>query len=168
MTQRYEVLVLTVPEITQDETKQLETELDRLISKAKGAVLSFERWGKFKLTYPVRGNTYGVYFLARFEANALVLSEIDQLFKIKLHTFVMRHLTSRVKGDSLEYQRPKSLEETPTSRDMDTFLKENKMEGLLSSVDEKKPERAPAEKIEAVVVTAETKQEAEQPSADAE
>lgn len=137
MTQRYEVLVLSVPEITQDETKQLETELDRLIAGAKGSVLSFERWGKFKLTYPVRTNAYGVYFLARFEGPVDMVQPVDQLFKIKLHGFVMRHIISRVKGTSLEYQRPKSLEETPASRDMDTFLKENKMEGLLSSGDER-------------------------------
>lgn len=167
MTQRYEVLVLTVPEITQDETKQLETELDRLISKAKGSVISFERWGKFKLTYPVRGNAYGVYFLTRFEGSAEILKEVDQLFKIKLHTFVMRHMISQVKGDSLEYQRPKSLEETPASRDMDTFLKENKMEGLLSSVDEKK-EEASAEKVDAEVVAAAQQAESEQLSAETE
>lgn len=162
MTQRYEVLVLTVPEITQDETKQLETELDRLISKAKSSVISFERWGKFKLTYPVRGYSYGVYFLARFEGNAELLKEIDQLFKIKLHNFVMRHMISQVKGDSLEYQRPKSLEETPASRDMDSFLKENKMEGLLSSVDEKKEGAA------ADTVVAANQAESEQQSAETE
>lgn len=133
MTQRYEVLVLSVPEITQDETKQLETELDRLITGAKGSVLSFERWGKFKLTYPIRTNPYGVYFLARFEGPTDMVATVDQLFKIKLHGFVMRHIISRLQGTSLEYQRPKSLEETPASRDMDTFLKENKMEGLLAS-----------------------------------
>ena len=32
---------------------------------------------------------------------------------------------------SLEYTRPESLEEVPT-RDVDTFLKENKMTGLLN------------------------------------
>lgn len=137
MNSRYEVLILTVPEITQDETKQLESELDRLIAKVKGSILSFERWGKFKLTYPIRRNAYGVYFLARFEGDPSILKEIHNLFTIKFHTIVMRYLISQLTGESLEYQRPKSLEESPTSRDMDAFLKENKMEGLLSSVDEK-------------------------------
>ncbi len=137
MLQRYEVLIVVVPEVTQDETKQLETELDRLIAKAKGTVLSFERWGKFKLTFPIRRNAYGVYFLVRFESQGSLLSEMKELFAIKLHGIVMRYLISRLNGTSLEYQRPKSLEDAPTSRDMDAFLKENKMEGLLSSVDDK-------------------------------
>lgn len=134
---RYEVLVLTVPEITQDETKQLETEFDRFITKSKGSVLSFERWGKFKLTYPIRGNAYGVYFLIRFELPTTELKELNELFAIKFHTIVMRFLVSRLHIDSLVYQRPKSLEESPTSRDMDSFLKENQMEGLFNAGDEK-------------------------------
>ncbi len=138
---RYEVLVLTVPEITQDETKQLEAEFDRFITKSKGAVISFERWGKFKLTYPIRGNAYGVYFLVRFEMPGSELKELNELFAIKFYNIVMRYLLSRLHGDSLLYQRPKSLEESPTSRDMDSFLKENQMEGLLSSVDEKDRDR---------------------------
>ncbi len=138
MMQRYEALMLTVPEITKDEAKQLETELDKLIMSAKGAVISFERWGKFKLTYPIQHNHYGVYFLVRFEVLEPLTKQLDELFKIKLNSFVMRHLISTVAEGSLEYQRPKSLEEVPASRDMDSFLKENKMEGLLSSVDKKK------------------------------
>ncbi len=137
MSQRYEVLILTVPEITQDESKQLETELDKIVTGAKGTVLSFEKWGKFKLTYPIRANEYGVYYLIRFEAPEVLTKKVDELFRIKLNNFVMRHIVSRLTGSSLEYQRPKSLEDAPTSRDMGAFLKENKMEGFLSSVDEK-------------------------------
>ncbi len=154
MSQRYEVLILTVPEITQDETKQLENELDKLITDSKGSVISFERWGKYKLTYPIRNNDYGVYFLMLFEASEVLTKKIDELFKIKLTNFVMRHIITALKGDSLLYQRPKSLEEAPASRDMDSFLKENKMEGLLSSgkkeaASEKKVEVVKAAKVEA-------------------
>ncbi len=146
MNNRYEVLMLTVPEITQDETKQLETDFDRLIDKSKGSILSFERWGKFKLMYPIRGNAYGIYFLVRFESPTSVLKELHDFFVIKLHSIVMRHLISQMKDDSLVYQRPKSLEEAPTSRDMDAFLKENKMEGLLPSGGEREgKKRGPEE-----------------------
>ncbi len=135
--QRYEVLILAVPEITKDELKQMENQLDRLITDAKGSTLSFERWGKFKLTYPVRGNEYGVYCLMRFEAPGSLIKDMRDFFAVKLHDIAMRHVIARVAGDSLVYQRPKSLEEASTSRDVDTFLKENQMGGLLSSIDEK-------------------------------
>lgn len=148
MSHRYEVLILTVPEVTQDEIKQLETELDKLVAADKGSVISFERWGKYKLTYPIRHNDYGVYFLIRFESPEALTKKVDELFKIKLNNFVVRHVVTALEGESLEYQRPKSLEEAPESRDMDSFLKKNKMQGLLSSVDKK--EDASEQNVEAV------------------
>jgi small subunit ribosomal protein S6 len=162
MNKRYEALMLTVPEITQDEAKQLEKELDKMITSHKGSIISFERWGKYKLTYPIQRNHYGVYFLIRFESPEPITTQLNELFRIKLNNFVMRHVISALKGDSLEYQRPKSLEEVPASRDMDTFLKENKMEGLLSSVDKKKD----AEKKAAPAPAADQSVEQETASAD--
>lgn len=135
MLHRYETLILTVPEVTKDETKNLEREMDKLIQSAKGNIISFEQWGKFRLAYPVNKNDYGVYFFTRFEMpeNSSIVEDIRMYFVVKLNDLVMRSMTSALdpKG-SLEYLRPKSLEEAP-SRDVDTFLKENKMEGLLSS-----------------------------------
>ena len=59
--------MLTVPEITADETKSIEQQFDRVVADKKGTMVSFERWGKYRLAYPVKKNDYGVYFLARFE-----------------------------------------------------------------------------------------------------
>ncbi len=137
---RYEGLFLTTPQITQDEAKNLELSLDTIVKKHKGSIVSFERWGKYRLAYPVRKNEYGNYFLMRFDIPEATdaLNDIKQLFIVKLHTFVMREMFTRLDADqALAYQRSKSLEESPT-RDVESFLKENKMTGLLPSVDEKK------------------------------
>jgi len=144
---RYEVLLLAVPEITLDESKALEKQLDKLIQNNKGSFISFERWGKYKLVYPVKKNDYGVYYLFRFEIprGTELIQDIKTLFKLKLSNIIMRSMFSRIdEKASLAYQRPKSLEEVPT-RDVETFLKENKMEGLLSSVDSSKQKLKKAE-----------------------
>jgi ribosomal protein S6 len=96
MLRRYETLMLTVPEITQDETKMLEKEFDRLVSDVKGATLSFERWGKYHLAYPVQKHEYGVYFLARYEVpeGTAFPEELKSMFAIKVNNFVMRTLTA--------------------------------------------------------------------------
>jgi len=132
---RYEVLVLTVPEITLDESKNLEKQLNKMIEEHKGSFISFEKWGKYRLVYPVKKNDYGVYFLFRFEIpqGTELIQNIKEFFKLKLSNIVMRNMFTRIdEKASLIYQRPKSLEEVPT-RDVETFLKDNKMEGLLSS-----------------------------------
>lgn len=139
MLSRYECLMLAIPEITQDEIKSLEKDLDSIVKKAKGTTVSFERWGKFKLAYPVKKNDYGVYFLHRFEVDSEsdLLKDIKSHFIVKLTNTIMRNMMTVLDMDaSLVYQRPQSLEEVPT-KDVSTFLKENNMEGLLSSVDSK-------------------------------
>lgn len=117
-TRRYEVLLLSIPEITKDEASSLEAQVERAVGKVKGSIISFERWGKYKLSYPVNKNDYGVYFLIRFEAaedktNEL-LAECDSMFKVKFNDIVMRFCVTRLCNDaSLEYERPSSVEEAP-------------------------------------------------------
>src|SRR5205085_1266729 len=104
----------------------------RIITASNGSMISFERWGKYRLFYPIRKNDYGVYYLARFQAAAQqsLLQEIRTFFVIRFDTLVMRHLISALEEHaSLEYQRPRSLEEAPAReegfgrgrRDRETF-----------------------------------------------
>lgn len=136
MMRRYEALILASPEITKDEATFIETEIGRLSQAAKGATISFERWGKFKLAYPINKNDYGVYFLARMEVptGSSFVEDMKMFFRVKVHESVMRHVMCALDmKQPLTYQRPKSLEEVPASHDVGAFLKENKMEGLLPS-----------------------------------
>lgn len=128
MMRKYELLMLAVPEITEDESKSLEKHVEELVKKAQGAMICFDRWGKYRLTYPIKKNEYGVYFLARFEAdsNSDLLEEIKRLFVVKLHTFVMRHLVSILDASAgAVYQRPLSLEEAP-AREVGSFMREGR------------------------------------------
>ncbi|KKP35900.1 MAG: 30S ribosomal protein S6 [candidate division TM6 bacterium GW2011_GWF2_32_72] len=143
---RYETLILASPEISTEEIKNMETQVDRIIKKYKGTVISFEKWGKYLLAYPVKKHDYGIYFLVRYELeesnNNQLYKDIDMLFKLKFSDAVLRSMeTSLNPNGSLVYLRPKSAEET-TVKDVDSFLKENKMEGLLGS-DEKKSRFTP-------------------------
>jgi small subunit ribosomal protein S6 len=130
MMRRYEVLFLTVPEITSDESSMLEKQFDKAVSDAKGTVLSYERWGKYRLAYPVRRYDYGIYYLMRFDVDdagkAAVLEAIKTLFSVKYVDLIMRNMIAKLDPEgSLEYKRPESLEEAP-SKEIDTFLKESK------------------------------------------
>ncbi len=139
---RYETLLLAIPEITADEANNLESNFEKTISQKKASLISFERWGKYRLSYPVRANDYGVYFLARFEApneqTDELLKTVSSLLAVKHNELVMRHMTCSLQPHApLSYHRPESLEEVPT-RDVETFLKESKMTGLLNSKSEKR------------------------------
>lgn len=132
----YETLILAVPEITNDETKQLEKQFDAILQKHKCAKISFERWGKYKLAQPVNKNNYGVYFLTRYEVDkehmAVLLSDLADYLNLKAANVVMRFMNSVLDAKKgLEYVKPMPLDET--ARDIDKFLKDNKMEGLIAT-----------------------------------
>jgi len=120
MQYRYEILILTTPDASQDDIKQMESLLSEAINKARGSVISFERWGKYDLAYPVKNHEYGVYYLMRYQMPTAtdVNNELKALFAIRLGAVVMRFMISALEaGKSLEYQRPRSLEEAPPARE---------------------------------------------------
>lgn len=133
---RYEVLLLTIPEVTGDEAKGIESQLQGILRTAKGTLVSFERWGKYRLAFAVKKHEYGVYFLARFELpdeSKAALGEIKALVDVKFCELIMRSIfTALEDGQSLVYQRPASLEETPR-REAGSFLRSPRHEGSRSS-----------------------------------
>ena len=137
---RYEILMLSVPEITDDEAKGIEKNLEDTIKTYKGAVISFERWGKYRLAYPVKKHDYGIYFLARFEVSDApkLFEEIRSSFAVRYNDSIMRHVVMKLDSkQSLEYRRPPMVEDAPTT-DVNSFLRKNKMDGLISS-DDRRP-----------------------------
>jgi small subunit ribosomal protein S6 len=110
---RYETLMLATPDINQESISKLEQYVSDLSSKSKGKLLSFDVWGKYKLSFPVKKHDYGVYILARFELEDDVtgtLEEFKTFFKIKYNDIIMRSLNRTLsEDDSLEYQKPEAI-----------------------------------------------------------
>lgn len=130
---KYEILMLTIPGITEDEMTSFEKHYEKLVKEGKGTVISFEKWGKCRLAYPIKNNEYGVYYLTRFEMDnpQTFFKEIKLLMDVKYHDLIMRSVTVKLAPkQSLEYHRPDTVESIQT-RNVDDFLRENKMEGLL-------------------------------------
>lgn len=132
---RYELLVLAIPELTKDEAQTLEATIEETITDHKATLISWERWGKYRLEFAITKKEYGIYFLARFEvapaAATALLTALKTLCAVKFIDIVMRHMITHLpsKG-SLEYKRPESLEEAP-SRDVSTFFKDSSVEEIV-------------------------------------
>lgn len=137
MLRQYEALLLTVPEITGDEVKNLETQLDKVIKSGSGSTISFERWGKYRLAYEINKSDYGVFFLMRFEVpqGTKLVDDMKTFLKVKLNNVVMRDMISVLDPKQpLTYQRPRSLEEAP-AREAEGFSRDNRSSGFFSSDD---------------------------------
>lgn len=136
---RYETLLLARTEMTDDDSSNIERQIDKLVSDVKGKLSSFDKWGKFKLSYSVNKNTHGLYMLARYEIPdtqaATVLLEIDRFLQIKCNEIVMRHVSVRLDANApATYQRPDAMDAARGASSLDN----NKIENLLSSVEPSK------------------------------
>lgn len=135
----YETLLLAKTEISEEELKALESFFDKAISEQQGSVHIFDRWGKLKLAYPIKNNSYGIYSLVRYSlpneaAAQSILADVERFLKIKCHTFMLRHLTKKLNTSaSAPYIKPETS--TVPRESFDSFLKESKIENLLTSVD---------------------------------
>ena len=138
MNRQYETLMLARTESTLDELSSLEKHFDKVLSDVKGTLTTFDNWGKFQLAYPVKKNSYGIYLLLRYElpvaATTKVLQELETFFKIKCNDLILRHVTVKLNPKTASsYQKPDSFEESKAGN-IDSFLKENKIENFLDSV----------------------------------
>lgn len=114
---RYELLMLSTPEITQDETKELEKQISTLIKNRKGSMIAFDRWGKYRLAYPIKNAEYGVYFLARFDVQdgQNINQDLHSLLRVRFDNIVFREVLTALDAQApLDYKRPRSLEEAPS------------------------------------------------------
>lgn len=137
MISRYETLLLAVPEITTEEVAMLEQHVEQTVKNNGGSMISYERWGKYRLAYQVQKNDYGVYILARFETEQnkkQLMDQLKNLFTLKFPQLIMRYVITAMDPKApLTYLKPESLEDIPT-HDVDTFLRDNKMEGLKATL----------------------------------
>ena len=135
---RYETLFLASTEITDDEISSIEHYLDKQLATVKGKLTVFDKWGKYRLAYPVNKSDYGVYILARYEIgdNAGVtnfVKELDSFVKIKCDEFVMRYVSVKLSPNTAaNYIKPDPIDAGRTTN-VDKFVKEHKMEGILES-----------------------------------
>jgi len=137
---KYETLILARTQITADELSMIESFFENLLSDVKGKILAFDKWGKYRLAYPVKKSDYGIYILVRYEMPEQVVTsafkKISEFFKIKCNEVVMRNVSVKLdKAASTIYKHPESVDAGRTGS-LDTFIKENRMEGLLGDVDE--------------------------------
>lgn len=136
---RYETLLLTPTEITDGDLSMIEKYFDQLVTDANGKFESFDKWGKYRLAYPVEKHNHGIYILVRYQLPAEVVNrivtEMDRFLKIKCHEIILRHVNIRLRANAqVAYQKPEPMDVARTGS-LDTFLKENKIETLLHSVD---------------------------------
>ena len=112
---RYEILLLAVPHMTEDESTAIERGIEKIVQGVPGSVItSYDKWGKCKLAYPIGEHEYGLYFLIRFTLTdpKSVFDAIHTFLTMKYSESVIRHLMKKLdKNEPAVYVRQEIVEE---------------------------------------------------------
>jgi len=89
---RYETIFITNPELSEEDQNTLQEKVRSIMANWKGEIIKLEDWGPRKLSYQIRKNSRGRYFLVDYltEAPALV-RELERT--LRLNDGVLKFLT---------------------------------------------------------------------------
>ncbi len=80
-TEKYEVLYVLNPNLTEEETQAIVEKFKTLIEQ-NGTVDEMEEWGKRKLAYEINYLTEGYYVLVKFTSGPELPAEMDRILGI--------------------------------------------------------------------------------------
>ncbi|HNX10575.1 MAG TPA: 30S ribosomal protein S6 [bacterium] len=120
----YELLFIISNRFTEDEAKKCVAKVENIITQGEGKISASEFWGKKRLAYPIKHETYGYYNLVEFDLERTALAKLEE--KLRLDHEVLRHLIviKKLKTDE-QLQKEKKISEKISTKKA-AVLKEQK------------------------------------------
>lgn len=79
---RYEGVVITDPDIAEEQREQVFSRVQDLIPQAGGTLLEQDDWGVRKLAYPIRKKARGHYVRFDFCGSGALVDEMERFYRI--------------------------------------------------------------------------------------
>ena len=80
--EKYEVLYVLNPNLTEEETAGIVEKIKTLIEQNNGTIDELNEWGKRKLAYEINYLTEGYYVLVKFTSGPELPAEVDRILGI--------------------------------------------------------------------------------------
>ena len=91
----YELIYIINSNVERKKVDEIMKNITKRLEKAGSKLINHTVWGKKKLAYPIKGNTYGTYILAHYTGgDNEKLSEFDSW--LKLSGLAIRHMTVKL------------------------------------------------------------------------
>lgn len=140
----YEILFIAPNNYTEDEAKEINNRVKKMITDKEGSVTYEENWGKRKFAYKIKGFNHGYYCLYEFDLDGTRLIEIDT--SLRLSNEILRHQIVRKKPVTDEQiKKAKKIEEKIEQKKIDEKKAEESKEK--QKEDEKKTEAKEKDKL---------------------
>ena len=131
----YELIYIISSSVERKKIDQVMKDIGSRLESTESKIINHVVWGKKKLAYPIKGNTYGNYILLHYEGgNNKKLNEFDSW--LKLSGLVIRHMIVRLeqKPDVVEDFGDEKPENNPEKKPEE----ENREQSQKEIVEEKK------------------------------
>lgn len=79
---KYEMLYIISAKQTEEQREALIAKVQKMVEDKQGKVESIDKWGMKKLAYPIQFQNEGYYVLMNFEANPLVIRDLEKALNI--------------------------------------------------------------------------------------
>lgn len=89
----YELTLIFPSSLDEAGQEKILTKIKKIITDAGGKIGKIDEWGKRQLTYPIKKQKEGVYFLLNLELEGKEAKQIEE--KLKLEEVILRHLLIR-------------------------------------------------------------------------
>ena len=86
---KYEMLYLLNNDVTEEAKVALVEKYENIVKSMNGTVLSTDKWGTKKLSYPIKFKNEAYYVLTTFEADGAVVNEINRIAGIDADVYRM-------------------------------------------------------------------------------
>ncbi|MFZ3062586.1 MAG: 30S ribosomal protein S6 [Actinomycetota bacterium] len=85
----YEAMVILNPALDEEKMNEMISRFEKLIQKNKSEMQKVDRWGKRKLSYPIKKVDSGYYVVFYFKGEEAGVKELNRVFQISDE--VVRH-----------------------------------------------------------------------------
>ena len=106
---RYETIFIAHPDLTEEELSELKEKIHSILTQFKGDLIKLDDWGVRRLTFEIRKNTRGRYFLVDYAAGKDLIRELER--NLRLNDRVLRFQTVKT-SDQITPEAINTLKET--------------------------------------------------------
>ncbi|MBI2219726.1 MAG: 30S ribosomal protein S6 [Acidobacteria bacterium] len=94
---QYEVVYIVAPTATEQETADVQAQVEGAVQKFGGAVEKTENWGRRKLAYEIGRHKEGTYIMHVVNGSGDMIKEVER--RLRVFDYVVRYLCVRVDED---------------------------------------------------------------------
>ncbi len=115
---RYETIFITHPDLSEEDQNQLLERIRTLMTNLKAEIIRLDDWGQKRLSYEIRKNNRGHYFLMDYVAAPEVVREWER--NLRLNDRILKFQTVKL-SDEVTPEAARSLkEQVPAAKPAET------------------------------------------------